>query len=73
MKSKDKCIEKLKIDNFEALDTEGSCAMLPDNMRFSFLISTMGKVISLFPSLSCGVIVCCTKDDPSYASGGIQK
>jgi ubiquinone/menaquinone biosynthesis C-methylase UbiE len=62
-----------KITGFTIIDIKGTCAALPDNMRFSFLISTMDKVISLLPSLSYGVIVCCTKDEPSYASGGMQK
>ena len=35
--------------------------MLPENMRFRRLFKTVDKIFTVFPSLSCRVIIKCLK------------
>lgn len=52
----------LKIHNFDIVDVKGSCAMLPENMRFKRFVNLVDKVFILFPSLSYRVVVICIKE-----------
>jgi len=46
-------------EQFEILKVKGSCAMLPDNMRFRSFIEAVDKFFSKFSSLAYrGVVVC---------------
>ena len=49
--------ELLKIHKFEILEVKGSCAMLPENMRFRSFIKAVDKFFTMFPGLSYRVIV----------------
>ena len=49
--------ELLKIHKFEILEVKGSCAMLPENMRFKRFVKAVDKFFSMFPGLSYRVIV----------------
>ena len=48
--------EMLKIHKFKILDVKGSCAMLPENMKFKRIVKGIDKVFTVFPSLSYRVI-----------------
>jgi len=39
-------------EQFEILKVRGSCAMLPENMRFRKLFKAVDKFFAMFPSLS---------------------
>lgn len=52
----------LKMHGFTIISVKGSCAKLPENMRFSRLVSVVDRAISLFPSLSYRVILECGKE-----------
>jgi ubiquinone/menaquinone biosynthesis C-methylase UbiE len=49
--------ELLKIHKFETLEIKGSCAMLPENMRFRRIFSTMDRFFTAFPGLSYRVVI----------------
>ena len=53
--------ELLKIHKFEILEVKGSCAMLPENMRFKRFAKAVDKFFSMFPGLSYRVIVAARK------------
>ena len=53
--------ELLKIHKFEILEVKGSCAMLPENMRFRSFIKAVDKFFSKFPSLAYRSVVVCRK------------
>jgi len=41
---------------------KGSCAMLPEDMRFKRFIKAVDKVFTVFPSLSYRVVVVCQRE-----------
>lgn len=49
--------------NFKIIDAKGSCAMLPENMKFKSLFERLDKFIALFPSLSYRSVVVCQKKE----------
>ena len=49
--------ELLKIHKFKILEVKGSCAMLPENMRFKRFAKAVDKIFTVFPGLSYRVIV----------------
>jgi len=53
--------ELLKIHKIEILEVKGSCAMLPENMRFRMLFKSMDKFFSKFSSLAYRSVVVCRK------------
>ncbi len=53
--------ELLKIHKFEILDVKGSCAMLPENMKFKQLLKPIDKIFAKFPSLSYRSVIACRK------------
>ena len=53
--------ELLKIHKFEILEVKGSCAMLPENMRFRSFIKAVDKFFSKFSSLAYRSVVVCRK------------
>ena len=53
--------ELLKIHKFEILEVKGSCAMLPEDMRFRRTIKAVDKFFTMLPSLSYRVIVVARK------------
>ena len=53
--------ELLKIHKFEILEVKGSCAMLPENMRFRSFIKAVDKFFLRFPSLAYRSVVVCQK------------
>ena len=53
--------ELLKIHKFKILEVKGSCAMLPENMRFRRLFKAVDKIFTVFPSLSYRVVILCQK------------
>jgi len=53
--------ELLKIHKFKILEVKGSCAMLPENMRFRSFIKAVDKFFSKFPSLAYRSVVVCRK------------
>lgn len=53
--------ELLKIHKFKILDVKGSCAMLPENMRFGRIVRAVDKLFTLLPLLSYRVVVVCQK------------
>ena len=44
-------------EQFEILDVKGSCAMLPENMKFRRIVKCLDKIFTLFSGLSYRVIV----------------
>ena len=48
-------------EQFEILKVRGSCAMLPENMRFRKLFKAVDKFFAMFPSLSYRVVVKCQR------------
>ena len=53
--------ELLKIHKFVILEVKGSCAMLPEDMRFKKLFVSVDKFFSMFPGLSYRVIMVARK------------
>lgn len=53
--------ELLKIHKFEILEVKGSCAMLPENMRFKRVVRAVDKFLTMFPSLAYRSVVVCRK------------
>ena len=51
----------LELHNFKIVEVKGSCAQLPENMRFKLIIKTVDKFFTLFPSLSYRVVIVCQK------------
>jgi len=47
----------LKLHKFEIMEVKGSCAMLPENMRFKKLFRAVDKFFSKFPGLSYRIII----------------
>ena len=54
--------ELLKIHKFEILEVKGSCAMLPEDMRFKRFVKAVDKIFTVFPGLSYRVIIECKKE-----------
>jgi len=54
--------ELLKIHKFEILHSKGSCAMLPENIRFSRFFKAVDKFFTLAPGLSYRIILECKKE-----------
>jgi len=48
--------ELLKIHKFEILEVKGSCAMLPENMRFKRFAKAVELIFTSIPSLSYRVV-----------------
>jgi len=53
--------ELLKIHKFEIMEVKGSCAMLPENMKFKRLFKAVDKFFLMFPSLAYRSVVACRK------------
>ena len=53
--------ESLKIHKFEIFEVKGSCAMLPEDMRFRGFIKAVDRFFAVFPSLSYRVIIIARK------------
>ena len=53
--------ELLKIHKFEIMEVKGSCAMLPEDMKFKRLFRAVDKFFSMFPSLAYRSVVVCQK------------
>lgn len=55
--------ELLKIHKFEILEVKGSCAQLPENMRFGKVIKAVDRILTIFPSLSYRSVCVCQKKE----------
>ncbi|MBO3810226.1 MAG: class I SAM-dependent methyltransferase [Candidatus Brockarchaeota archaeon] len=53
--------ELLKIHGFKIIKVKGSCAQLPENMRFRRLFRSIDALFAKFPGLSYRVIMACRK------------
>jgi|Deesub1362A_J573_1020465.scaffolds.fasta_scaffold00052_92 ubiquinone/menaquinone biosynthesis C-methylase UbiE len=53
----------LDIHNFKIVEVKGSCAQLPENMKFKGIIRALDKFLTMFPNLSYRVVLVCVKED----------
>lgn len=53
----------LNLHKFEIFEIKGSCAQLPENIKFKGLFECLDKFIALFPSLSYRSVVVCQKKE----------
>ncbi len=52
----------LEFHNFKIVEVKGSCAQLPENMKFKRLFKAVDKILTMFPGLSYRVVLICAKE-----------